>query len=83
MDENIPLLSCQPAAALKHAPFQLQAVNDCFSSLGITFRANREYRVSTLLSRSKPSAVIPRMVLRYLQNLTLPQRSRKGQSLPN
>jgi hypothetical protein len=47
MEEDIPLPFGVPAAALKHAPrrvSQLQAVNDCFSSLGITFRANGECR---------------------------------------
>ena len=50
MDEDIPLPFDVPAAVLKYAPCRvswLQAVNDCFSSLGIPFRANQECRVST------------------------------------
>jgi hypothetical protein len=34
---------------------RLQAVNDCFQSLAITFRANRECRVSTLMKRAEPT----------------------------
>jgi len=49
MKDDIPLPFGLPAAALKYAPCRvsrLQAVNDRFQSLGITFRANRECRVS-------------------------------------
>jgi hypothetical protein len=51
MKEDIPLPFGLPAAALKYAPCRvsrLQAVNDRFESLGITFRANRECRISTI-----------------------------------
>src|SRR5215831_11436343 len=56
MQEDIPLLFGVPAAALKRAPrrvSRLQAMNDCFQALGITFRVNRECRVSTQLSQSR------------------------------
>jgi hypothetical protein len=49
MREDIPLPFGVPAAALKYAPCRvsrLRAVNDCFQAQGITFRANRECRVS-------------------------------------
>jgi hypothetical protein len=51
MEEDIPVPFGVPAATLKYSPCRvsrLQAVNDCFQAQGITFRANRECRVSTL-----------------------------------